>query len=136
MRISGIHKDPKKKSKPFNVKKAKKELDKLFSRYIRARDPICQRCGKTGATQCAHIFTRGNLSTRWDTSNSIGLCFYCHLYWAHREPVEFTLWITERMGDKAFLALKRKSQTIAPPFGRKEYEAELGRLELIAPKKS
>jgi len=50
----------------------------------------------------------------------------------HREPVEFTLWVTERMGDKAFSALKRKSQTIAPPFGKKEYEAELARLELIA----
>lgn len=120
--MKGEHKDSRTKQKPFNVKKAKKELDIIFSRYIRGRDPICQRCGKTGATQCAHIFTRGNLSTRWDYSNALGLCFYCHLYWGHREPIEFTLWIIERMGKEQFAALKRKSQTIAPPFGRQEYE--------------
>lgn len=119
MRIPGTHLDPRRKKKKgnpkkkkFNAKKTKKELDILWSRFIRRRDPICQKCGKTQSSQGAHIFGRGNLSTRWDVSNGVGLCFFCHLYWAHREPVEFTLWIIGKMGEEAFGSLKKKSQEI------------------------
>lgn len=92
--------------------KMKKEMDTLFSRKVRDRDKICQKCLKAAASQCAHIFERGKLSTRWDEENALGFCFYCHLYWAHRSPVEFTLWVIERMGKEKFAALKRKSQKI------------------------
>lgn len=112
-----------KKPKKWNIKKAKKDLDILWSKFIRRRDPTCEKCGKTGSTQAAHIFSRGNLSTRWLPSNGIGLCFYCHLYWGHREPVEFTLWIMERMGKENFAALKKKSQKIYDPSNLKaDYE--------------
>ena len=112
-----------KKPKKFNVKKAKKHLDTCWSIYIRRLYPTCQKCGKTGSTQAAHIFSRGHLSTRWDTTNGIGLCFYCHLYWAHREPVEFTLWIIRRMGKKEFDALKARAKKIYDPSNLpKDYE--------------
>ena len=109
--------------KKFNKKKAKKELDTLLSRHVRSRDGICQKCRKTPATQAAHIFSRGRLSTRWDEENIIGLCFYCHLYWAHREPVEFTLWIIDRLGKSEFKKLQEKSLKIYDPSEfRRDYE--------------
>lgn len=95
-----------------NPAKIKKELDILFSKFIRARDPVCVKCLKGRPTQCAHIFGRGRLSTRWDTENAYGLCYYCHLMWAHREPVEFTLWVQERMGKQKFKALEKRARTI------------------------
>jgi hypothetical protein len=107
--MKGEHKYGKGKTK--TPAKIKKELDVLFSKYIRARDPICVKCLRGQPTQCAHIFGRGKISTRWDENNALGLCFYCHLYWAHREPVEFTLWVQERMGAKQFAALKKKANT-------------------------
>lgn len=109
--------------------KMKKEMDTIHSRRVRSRDKICQKCRKAKATQCAHIFERGKLSTRWDMDNSIGMCFYCHLYWAHRSPVEFTLWIQERMGASQFAALKRKSQKIYDSSNLKRDYAELCEIE-------
>ena len=94
----------------FDAKKIKKNLDILWSKFIRARDKSCQKCGKTGATQAAHIFSRNNLQVRWNPRNGIGLCFYCHLYWAHRSPVEFTLWIKQRIGERDFRELERTAR--------------------------
>jgi hypothetical protein len=109
--------------KKFDPKKAKKELDKLWSLFIRNRDRTCRKCGKTGSTQAAHIFGRGNLSTRWDAANGIGLCFYCHIYWAHRQPVEFTLWITEELGKAEFDRLKKKARILYDSSNlKKDYE--------------
>lgn len=118
MVIKGIHKDPKEKSKtkkkPFNVKKAKKQLDIQWSLVIRGRDKICRRCKKAPASQAAHIFTRNNLSTRWDSENGFGMCYYCHIIWAHREPIEFTLWTQEEIGMARFVALREKTKQISP----------------------
>lgn len=91
-----------KKKKPFNIKRAKKVLDILWSKKVRDRDKICRKCKKAPASQAAHIFGRGNLSTRWVLENGLGLCYYCHIIWAHREPVEFTLWVKSEIGEEEF----------------------------------
>lgn len=106
MRITGEHK------KPFNAKKAKKQLDILWSLQIRKRDQTCRRCGGNGGLQAAHIFSRGNLTTRWDKENGLGLCYACHIHWAHRKPVEFALWVIDLLGRKKFQELKKKSKTL------------------------
>ena len=100
------------KNEKFNPKKAKKELDILWSRRIRERDHICRKCKKAPASQAAHIFGRGNLTTRWDPCNGLGMCYYCHIIWAHREPVEFTLWVKDEIGGLIFENLRRKSMEI------------------------
>lgn len=101
--------------KPFNKKKAKKELDTLWSLAVRRRDRFCRRCKKALSTQAAHIFSRGNLSTRWDVENGWGADYYCHIVWSHREPLEFSEWIKNELGEKNFNALKKKSQKIYDP---------------------
>ena len=39
------------------------------------------------------------------------MCYYCHIIWGHREPVEFTEWIRERLGEELFQELKKLSNT-------------------------
>jgi hypothetical protein len=94
------------------MKKIEKKLDKKCSEIIRKRDPICRKCKKTKSTQCAHIFNRGNKATRWDLDNMIGLCYYCHIFWAHRCPVEFAEWVKKEIGATKYNKIKKKSETI------------------------
>lgn len=100
------------KRKKFNVKKAKKELDILWSKAVRGRDKICRKCRKAPATQAAHIFSRGNLSTRWDIRNGWGSDYYCHILWSHREPIEFAEWIRGDIGENEYQVLKAQAKKI------------------------
>lgn len=94
-----------------------KKLDKLFSEKIRSVG-FCQHCGKKSGLQCAHIFSRKNYSIRWDEENAVCLCLRCHLYWAHKEPVEFTKWVTE------FKNIPYLENKINNPISIKTFELE------------
>lgn len=72
----------------------KKKLDKLFSEKVR-RIGFCQHCGSNNNLQCAHIFSRRNLSIRWDDENAVCLCYRCHIHWSHKEPIQFTKWVSQ-----------------------------------------
>lgn len=100
--------------KKKSVSRLKKILDKQFSLEVRTRDKFtCQRCGKKGKfVHCAHIFSRKCLSTRYDLRNATTLCYYCHLQFAHRCPVEFAEWCKEKLGEALYLELKLKSSII------------------------
>lgn len=64
-----------------------KELDKVFSQFIRQRDGRCVQCGKTDGLTCGHLFSRVNFSTRWDEENCWCQCFGCNLRHEHEfEP--------------------------------------------------
>lgn len=80
--------------KKLNKTSLKKKMDKLFSEKVRAIG-FCQYCGSTENLQTAHIFSRKNLSIRWDPENAVCLCVKHHLYWAHKEPVGFTRWVSK-----------------------------------------
>lgn len=41
--------------------------------------------------------------------NAITLCAGCHIFWAHKHPLDFYDWIRERMGEVAFKLLRTKS---------------------------
>lgn len=60
----------------------KKELDRLFSLYIRAKYPkICYTCGKQGVTlQNGHFIPRNILITRWEEKNCRPQCVGCNLF--------------------------------------------------------
>ena len=92
-------------------KTIRNKLDKVFSLIIREYGS-CEKCGKRDGLQCAHIFSRSNLAVRWDTDNAWCLCAGCHLYWAHKNPVEFTEWTKNRMGEEKYQALRVKANTI------------------------
>lgn len=105
----------------------KRRLDELWSRAVRLRDKYtCQKCGRTHKqVQAAHIFSRNRKSVRWDIDNGITLCYYCHIHWAHREPLEFAEWIKERLGEEKYEKLKRRAYEIAYDIDPEEIEAEL-----------
>lgn len=75
--------------KPFRYWKNK--LDPEFSKLIRQKGR-CERCGSTNTLQCAHVITRVNKILRWDILNALCLCFRCHKFFWHDNPLEATQW--------------------------------------------
>lgn len=63
-------------------KKLIKQLDTIFSQYIRERDHYkCIVCGvdnRTHIIQLGHLFSRVSLSTRWDEQNGNAQCAGCN----------------------------------------------------------
>ena len=64
----------------MEAKKIKKQLDKLWSETVRARDGRCVICGRTEFLNAHHIFGRTASATRWDIENGITLCSKHHTF--------------------------------------------------------
>jgi len=64
-----------------------KNLDAVFSQYIRRKDAIneiatCVTCGKKDhykKLQCGHFMSRRHYSTRWDENNVGVQCYGCNI---------------------------------------------------------
>jgi len=91
-------------------KALKKKCDKLWSEKIRGRGS-CERCGKNTGLQAAHIISRRYARTRHMTENGMCLCLRCHLYWAHKEPDQFTDWVRSTRGRTIFEWLRERAQS-------------------------
>lgn len=93
-------------------------LDALFSKFIRSRDKwTCQRCWKqypppTQALHCAHIFSRGKLSTRYDCDGAAALCYGCHR-WLDTHPLVKEAFFREWLGEERYNALAVRAATPA-----------------------
>ena len=99
----------KKRSSPAQVIK---RCDILFSQIIRARDKKCLRCSKTENLQCAHIFSRKNYATRWFPQNAITLCYACHIFWGHKNPVDFTRFVENILGKETLDGVQSLSHQV------------------------
>jgi len=88
-----------------------KRLDTAWSELIRSRG-ACQKCGKKTNLQAAHIWTRARRSTRWLPLNGLCLCAGCHQFWAHKEPILFTQFANNILGDIKFKLLQQQAETI------------------------
>jgi 5-methylcytosine-specific restriction endonuclease McrA len=88
------------------------ELDDLFREFIRRRDKVCQVCGKATDLQVSHIFSRSNRAIRWDEDNAMLLCKRHHLYWAHKNPVEFAEFVRNKLGEWKYEALKMRKSAV------------------------
>jgi len=82
-----------KKKKPGN---AMRTADNLFSKYIRLRDGVCQKCGTTEKLQCSHVKSRANKPVRYNDDNAMALCFRCHFYWWHKDPLAASEWMKDK----------------------------------------
>ena len=86
------------------------QLDRFFSRYIRARDGwTCVRCGRRYPEQsqglhCAHIFSRAKKSVRFYPDNATALCFPCHT-WSDQHTTEKHTWWRARIGEDRWAKL-------------------------------
>ena len=86
-----------------------KKLDTVFSKYIRARGR-CEKCGKTERLHTAHIIPRTNKNLRWDPFNALCLCGGCHIYWQHKNPLEFTEWFKTKYATRYEYLMVNKNQ--------------------------
>lgn len=95
------------------------KLDALFSRFIRLRaGGYCQRCKKllgmrSRGLHCAHYFSRGKKSVRWDKDNCASFCYGCHVYLDHH-PLEKAEFFLELLGLKRFNELAKRAETLFP----------------------
>ena len=94
-----------KKPKKPNKAKLEKLLDKEWSEYVRNRDKVCQKCGSFSSISAHHAFGRRHRAVRWDVVNGVGLCFPCHIRWAHRDPAGFSVWFERRVGADQYARL-------------------------------
>lgn len=86
LKRSGFKKKPVVRVKKKHVKGAKsqadlkKELDRVFSIYIRQLYPkVCYTCGKAATLlQCGHYISRQYLMTRWSIENCRPQCWGCN----------------------------------------------------------
>jgi len=103
-----------------SVSYLKKQCDKEFSLLIREHGR-CEKCGKSEGLQCAHIIGRRNMMLRWDPMNALCFCVGCHLYWQHKEPLQFTDWFRERHEERYNYLMMKKNKIIK----RSKYDYEV-----------
>jgi hypothetical protein len=120
---------PMRRTKAGSAAALKRKATVLHSRYVRARDGRCVRCGRTdGQLQCAHVFSRRYAATRTFEGNAVCLDAACHRYLTEN-PFEHVVFFQTYLGLEQFEALKVKAyagigQTMKADF----WEAECARL--------
>ncbi len=104
------------------------ELDTVFSEIIRRRGK-CKRCGQRDSLVPAHIFSRHNLSVRWDFDNVFCFCNECHA-WAHQNPKLFEGFAKSKLEDVGYGILEKKALQVKK-WSLTELEILLKRLKEI-----
>lgn len=104
------------KMKPHKQSKRtlKNKLDKLVSQIVRSRGR-CEKCGKRENLQCAHIFGRTYLNTRWLLENLLCICPDCHINFCHKQPILFTEFVRKKLGAEKYEMLKEAHNLIYKP---------------------
>lgn len=114
----------------------KKELDRVFSLYIRnkyAEDGYvqCYTCGATKLIkeiQCGHFVSRGNLATRFDEKNCRPQCAGCNVFGGGRVST-FAVKLEQECGEGTVSRLYRQANQITKdyPYAEKitEYKEKL-----------
>src|SRR5690349_15956172 len=94
-------KGPRKKT---SARRLKQQLDLIIREQMLERDGhACLRCKKSNVVlQAAHVHSKGKYQRlRFELDNLLTLCIGCHLYWAHKEPLEFADWFRANWPDRA-----------------------------------
>ena len=92
--------------------------DTAFSNFIREKNNwTCQKCkkyypeGHRQGLHCSHFFSRRHQSTRYYSKNATAHCFSCHQHLGGN-PIEFSEWIRQHLGDADYEALIVRKNTI------------------------
>lgn len=108
------------KNEPKSTSQLIKELDVVFSKYIRARDEKCIRCNGVNRLTCSHYWSRKHRGTRYDEDNCMCLCFHCHWIFEKEKQGEYTDLMLRRLGQKRLDLLKIKALSKAS-FNKSDY---------------
>lgn len=99
-----------------------KELDKVFSEFIRRRDSqdgygkccTCSWVGPWKNADCGHFISRGEYSVRWDERNVALQCKRCNAFRGGEQAL-FAKYIDKRWGEGTadkLQVLRRRSQKL------------------------
>ena len=115
------------------ISKLKKELDTIFSLYIRLRDATdegvvqCFTCSRIShyksGMQCGHFQSRRHHSTRWNELNCQVQCVKCNLY-EQGEQFRFGIGLDRKYGEGTADELEFLSRTIMK-VSRIDYEEKI-----------
>jgi hypothetical protein len=91
-----------------------KNLDTIFSTYIRRKDAIndiaeCVTCGKKDHyknLQCGHFMSRSNYSTRWEENNVGVQCYGCNIS-RSGEQYKFSQYLGDMLSNEMFVKSKQ-----------------------------
>ena len=99
--------------KKRSIKSLKRELDKLFSIFIRQRDKgKCYTCGTKKhwkAIDAGHYLKRQHYGTRWDERNVHGQCLSCNRFKGGRMD-KYALRLEKDYGQGILQELEKKKQ--------------------------
>lgn len=81
-------------TKVKQIARLKKKLDKAWSEAVRKRDGKCLMCSKAAPEHVLHahhwfIRKARSLLLRWDMTNGVALCYYCHLKELHGNQSDY-----------------------------------------------
>ena len=115
------------------ISKLKKELDTIFSLYIRLRDATdegmvqCFTCHKVShyksGMQNGHFQSRKHLATRWDEENCQVQCVGCNMFKAG-EQYKFSIALDSKYGEGKAEELELLARTIMK-VSRIDYEEKI-----------
>ena len=114
------------------ISKLKKELDTIFSLYIRLRESEeglvqCFTCGKVShyksGMQNGHFQSRKHLSTRWSETNCQVQCVGCNMFKAG-EQYKFSVALDSKYGEGTAEELELLARTIMQ-VSRIDYEDKI-----------
>lgn len=101
-----------KKKKKVSKKSLTHKLDIVFSKVVRSVGR-CERCSSSHELQCAHIYSRRYVHTRWHSLNALALCASCH-FWAHQNPRDFAKFVNELLGEGTMDEIRDKAHDLTP----------------------
>jgi hypothetical protein len=115
----------KKKKAPKTQAQLKKDLDAIFSKYIRAKYlKECYTCRKTEVTlQNGHFVSRQYLATRWDEDNCRPQCVGCNIF-GNGKPLDFEERLKHDLGDEHVEKMKFSRHTMVK-LNKKWYEEQI-----------
>ena len=115
--------------KKKTVSQLKKQLDKLFSIYIRNKyadwrgNVRCVSCGRLyqiKGIQAGHFVSRGNNSLRYSEDNVFPQCVSCNVFKNGNYPA-FSVYLINKFGADYIIKLEKRGQKIKQ-FTVKELE--------------
>jgi hypothetical protein len=101
MNRTKINKQANKVTVKTNRSKLVKELDRVFSLFIRARDKKSVLSGSTENLVCSHVFSRVSFSTRWNEKNCYAMTNGENLRHEYY-PAYINEWFIKKYGLKEF----------------------------------
>lgn len=120
-------KAPKPRTKTKSLSKLKKELDRVFSIYIREKYPArCYTCGVSKHRknlQCGHFVSRQYLATRWDENNCRPQCVGCNMF-GNGKPLDFEENLKRELGSEFVEEMKARRHQILK-LDRQWYEEKI-----------